>query len=44
MSFFKSISEAYSEPYQTSKIEVFAKIVNSSQPLTFFGKISILDV
>ena len=29
--------EAYSEPYQTSKIEVFAKIV-------IFVKISMLDV
>ena len=36
--------EAYSEPSGTSKMEVFAKIVNSCQPLIIFAKSSILDV
>ena len=36
--------EAYSEPCQTSKIELFAKIVNGFQPLTIFAKSSVLDV
>ena len=27
------MSESYSEPYQTSKIELFAKIVNGLKPL-----------
>ena len=40
----REIAEAYSEPYQTSKMERFAKIVNGFQPLTIFGKRSILDV
>ena len=31
-----SKAEAYSEPCQTSKIEIFAKIVNSLKPLTIF--------
>ena len=34
----------YSETFQTSKIERFAKIVNNSKPLTIFGKSSILDI
>ena len=33
----------YSEPYQTSKMESFAKIVNGFQPLTIFAKSSIID-
>ena len=33
----------YSEPYQTSKMESFAKIVNGFQPLTIFAKRSIID-
>ena len=33
----------YWEPCQTSKMEVFAKIVNRLQPLTIFGESSILD-
>ena len=37
-------SEAYSEPCQTSKMEVFAKIVNGFSFLTIFLKLSILDV
>ena len=38
------VSEAYSEPSQTSKIELFEKVVNGFQPLTIFEKSSILDV
>ena len=38
------ITQAYSEPCQTSKIERFAKIVNVFQPLTTFAKRTILDV
>ena len=37
-------SEAYSEPCQTTKIEVFAKKVNSFSFFTIFAKSSILDV
>ena len=37
-------SEAYSEPCQTSKVEIFAKIVNGFCQLTIFSKRSILDV
>ena len=37
-------SEAYSEPCQTSKIEVFAQIVNGFWFLTIFAKSPILDV
>ena len=37
-------SEAYSEPCQTSKMEVFTKIVNGFSFLTIFAKSSILDV
>ena len=33
----------YSEPCQTSKTELFAKIVNGSQPLTIFANASIVD-
>ena len=36
--------EVYPEPYQTSKMELLAKIVNGFQPLTIFAKSSILDV
>ena len=38
--FFKG----YSEPNQSSKIELFAKIVNGFQILTIFVKRSILEV
>ena len=34
----------YSEPYQTSKMEHFANIVNNIHPFTMFTKRSILDV
>ena len=36
--------ETYSEHWQTSKMECFAKIVNSWKLLTFFVKHAILDV
>ena len=38
------LSEAYSEPSQTTKIEHFVVIVNSSELLTIFAENSILDV
>ena len=37
-------SGAYLEPYQTSKMEIFAKIANAWKPLIIFAKCSILDV
>ena len=43
-SFNKHQSEAYSEPYQISKMKPFAKMVKGFQPLTNFTKGSILDV
>ena len=36
-------SKAYPDPYQTSKMSVFAKIVNDWKP-TIFAKQSIFDV
>ena len=36
--------EAYSKTSQTSKIELFKKIVNGWKPLTIFAKSFILDV
>ena len=36
-------SEAYSEASQTSKMKLFAKIVNSFQPLIILAKSSILN-
>ena len=36
-------SEENSEPFETSKIELFAKIVNDLKALTIFGKNSILN-
>ena len=36
--------DEYSEPFQTSKMERFGKIVNNLQPLTIFAKRSILDI
>ena len=36
--------EAYAEPCRTSKMEVFAKIVDDLKPLTIFTKHYILDV
>ena len=37
-------TEAYSEACQTSKVELFAKLVTGFQPLNVFRKCSILDV
>ena len=37
-------AKAHSEPYQTSKINLFSKIVNSFHALTIFAKSSMLDV
>ena len=34
----------YSGPFQTSKMEIFAKIAFGYKPLTFFVKSSNLDV
>ena len=36
--------EAHLEPSQTSKMDLFAKLVNVSKSLTIFAKSSILDV
>ena len=38
------LSEAYPEPSQTSKMELFVKIVKGGNPLTIFEKSSILDI
>ena len=43
-SYFTCLSEAYSERSQTSKMELFWKIVNGWKPLTVFAKSFILDV
>ena len=40
----ESDSEEYLENGQSSKMEVFTKIVNSFSSLTIFAKSSILDV
>ena len=42
--FCKYFPEKYSEPYQTSRMDLCAKIVNDFQRLTVFTKGSILDV
>ena len=44
MQIFQYSTEAYPEPSQTSKMELFAKIVNGFYPLTIFGKSFILDI
>ena len=36
--------ETHSEPCQTSKMEIFEKIINCFQQLTIFAKSFILDV
>ena len=36
--------KAYSEPFQTSRMEFFTKIVHGYQSLTIFAKNSILDI
>ena len=38
------LSEASSEPYQTPKLELLAKIANGSWKLTIFAKVSTVDV
>ena len=38
------IPEVYSEPYQTSTMELFAEMVSGFQPLTILVKCSISDV
>ena len=43
-SHYRCCSESYSEPIQTSKMELFGKIVNGFSPLTIFAKSYILDV
>ena len=40
----KPLPEVYSEPSRTSKVVLFAKIVNGFHLLTIFAKGSILDV
>ena len=35
---YERATEAFSEPCQTSKMELFAKIINFFQPLNIFGK------
>ena len=42
--FNKYLSEAYSEPYQTSNTKLFEKLVKGFQPLAIFTKSCILDV
>ena len=37
-------TETYSEPSGTSKMKLFAKIVDNFQPLTILEKTSIVDV
>ena len=41
---FEKTSEAYLEPSQASKMELFVKIVNGFEPLAIFAKSPILDV
>ena len=43
-SFNKHLSEAYSEPYEISKMKLSTKMVKGFQPLIIFTKRSILDV
>ena len=38
------VTEVHSEPSQTSKMELFVKILNSLQPLTIFARAPIFDV
>ena len=40
----KEEPESYSEPGQTSKMNIFAKIVNGYELFTIFVKDSIVDV
>ena len=43
-SFNNHLAEANSEPYQTSKMKLFAKMVKGFQLLINFTKSSVLDV
>lgn len=43
MNYFKTPPETYSQPYQTSKTEHFAKIVSGFKPLIIFAKCFMLD-
>ena len=40
----ENLSKMHSKPSQTSKMEIFAKIVNYQKPLTIFVKGSSIDV
>ena len=40
----ENLSKIHSESWQSSKMEIFAKIVNYQKPLTIFVKSSSLDV
>ena len=40
----ENLSKIHSEPCQTSKMEIFAKINNYQKPTTIFVKSSSLDV
>ena len=40
----ENLSKIHSEPCQTSKMEILAKIVNYQKPLTIFSKSYSLDV
>ena len=39
-----TLSEAYSETSQKSKMELYAKMLNGFKPITIFAKYSILDL
>ena len=40
----ESYTNTYSEPCETSKKELFAKIVNSRKPLSIFEKGPVLNI
>ena len=42
--FLPQYTQAHSKPSQTSRIELFARIVNGFKPRTIFTETSILDV
>ena len=39
-----TLSEAYSETIQKSKMELYAKMLDGFKPITIFTKYSILDL
>ena len=39
-----ALQEAYSQPSQTAKVDLFVRIVNGCKLVTIFAKVSILDV